>query len=161
MSNATTLQTNNNKLSANNTDLASILNTINNLPEAGSGGGSATPDTCTISIDYSQCDVANVRQYAFATFENNKITTKSFVTDGLEDVTYKTMVVNNVVCSSDFKVSYGGWLSFAQNEVISNNIGNFATDTSHYYFSGTAPTTAGATGTIVLKKASGEGPPEM
>lgn len=41
MSNATTLQTNNNKLSANNTDLASILNTINNLPEA---GGSTSED---------------------------------------------------------------------------------------------------------------------
>lgn len=49
MSNATTLQTNNNKLSANNTDLANILTTINNLPEAGSGGGSggATPHNIT------------------------------------------------------------------------------------------------------------------
>lgn len=39
MSNATTLQTNNNKLSANNTDLASILETINGLPSAGGGSG--------------------------------------------------------------------------------------------------------------------------
>ena len=49
MSNATTLQTNNNKLSANNTDLATILNTINNLPEAG-GGGSGGGDFATGSI---------------------------------------------------------------------------------------------------------------
>lgn len=46
MSNKTTLQTNNNKLSANNTDLASILNTINNLPEA-SGGSGGTPHNIT------------------------------------------------------------------------------------------------------------------
>ena len=37
MSNKTTLQTNNATISTNNTELASILNTINNLPEAGGG----------------------------------------------------------------------------------------------------------------------------
>ncbi len=52
MSNKTILQANNNKLSANNTDLASILNTINSLPEAGSSG--ATPHYITFSNPYGQ-----------------------------------------------------------------------------------------------------------
>jgi hypothetical protein len=40
MSNKTDFQAKNTRLNANNTDLSSILETINNLPEAGSGGGS-------------------------------------------------------------------------------------------------------------------------
>lgn len=51
MSNKTTLQTNNNKLSTNNTDLANILNTINNLPEAGSGsGGGLSQENATVNL---------------------------------------------------------------------------------------------------------------
>lgn len=50
MSNKTTLQTNNATISTNNTELASILNTINNLPEAG-GGGETSEYT---RVDYIQ-----------------------------------------------------------------------------------------------------------
>lgn len=39
MSNQTIFQEKNKRLNANNTDLSSILETINNLPEASSGGG--------------------------------------------------------------------------------------------------------------------------
>ena len=39
MSNKTDFQAKNTRLNANNTDLSSILETINNLPEASSGGG--------------------------------------------------------------------------------------------------------------------------
>lgn len=53
MSNKTTLQTNNNKLSANNTDLASILNTINNLPEAGSGGSGGSQENINVTFNIS------------------------------------------------------------------------------------------------------------
>ncbi len=54
MSNKTTLQTNNNKLNSNNTDLASILNTINNLPEAGSSGGDTQYVINTIQHSYQE-----------------------------------------------------------------------------------------------------------
>ena len=54
MSNATTLQTNNNKISTNNTDLVSILNTINNLPEAG-----ATPTGELTITENGTFDVTN------------------------------------------------------------------------------------------------------
>lgn len=67
MSNATTLQTNNNKLSANNTDLATILNTINNLPEAGSGGSDTTTDNVQLTWSMSDelCELYPYVIYSF------------------------------------------------------------------------------------------------
>lgn len=53
MSNKTSLQTNNAKISTNNTELSSILNTINNLPEAGASGGSEDLTSELIAYDTS------------------------------------------------------------------------------------------------------------
>lgn len=97
MSNATTLQTNNNKLSANNTDLASILNTINNLPEAGSSGGSGgtSIDTCTVKISCYPDYGAYVQAFAAMVWDGEKI---AIVTDG--DITKSEFTIENVICGS-------------------------------------------------------------
>lgn len=136
------------------TQETTIDNIISALEGKASSGGSATPDTCTISMDFSGSDIAAIAQYAFATFENNKVTTTSFITNGTNN-NKQTLVVNNVICGSDFKVSYGNWLSWYANELISNNISNLETNETYCYISGKAPTTAGATGTIIIKNASG------
>lgn len=52
MSNKTIFQEKNTRLNANNTDLASILETINNLPEAGGGGSTMTTMGCSYSTEY-------------------------------------------------------------------------------------------------------------
>ncbi len=66
MSNKTTLQTNNNKLSANNTNLASILNTINSLPEAGSGGSGGSQENINVTFNISfSSGYSNATIYTF------------------------------------------------------------------------------------------------
>lgn len=97
MSNATTLQTNNNKLSANNTDLASILNTINNLPEAG-GGGSGGGGIQTVTIDILDLGLSgyvyNLLKIFYTTYENGEIIPK---VENLELVVNKEVIVGSVV----------------------------------------------------------------
>lgn len=41
------------QIEQNTTDLQAILDAVNALPEAGSGSGGATIETCTVSIDSS------------------------------------------------------------------------------------------------------------
>ena len=79
MSNKTTLQTNNATISTNNTELASILNTINNLPEAGGGDTSEIEDvfiTHTLSGDYVNDRVTKVKYGTF--YEDTNLTSVSF-----------------------------------------------------------------------------------
>lgn len=53
MNNKTSLQTNNAKISTNNTELSSILNTINNLPEAGASGGNTDIEDAMLTRELS------------------------------------------------------------------------------------------------------------
>lgn len=77
MSNATTLQTNNNKLSANNTDLASILNTINNLPEAGSGGsGGLQKENVSVTLSITSETSDRRPDVSYLTYENGTYVSK-------------------------------------------------------------------------------------
>lgn len=39
--------------------LQSILETVNSLPDAGSGGGGSTPETCTVNVYWGASDGAN------------------------------------------------------------------------------------------------------
>lgn len=74
MSNATTLQTNNNKISTNNTDLASILNTINNLPEAESSG--LQEENVDVSLTISASASSARPRISYLTYENGAFTPK-------------------------------------------------------------------------------------
>lgn len=70
MSNKTTFQEKNTRLNANNTDLTSILNTINNLPSAG-GGNTDVEDALilhTLEGNYSNDRVTSI---GYGTFYNN------------------------------------------------------------------------------------------
>lgn len=67
MNNKTSLQTNNTKIGANNSELSSILNTINNLPQAGASGGSEEMEALikrTIT-SYSSDTLTSVGAFAF------------------------------------------------------------------------------------------------
>jgi hypothetical protein len=78
MSNQTIFQEKNTRLNANNTDLSSILNTINNLPEAGGGDTSEIEDafiTHTLSGDYVNDRVTKVKYGTF--YEDTNLTSIS------------------------------------------------------------------------------------
>ena len=66
MSNQSIFQEKNTRLNANNTDLSSILNTINNLPEAGSGGSDEIEALLKRTItSYSSDTLTSVGSNAF------------------------------------------------------------------------------------------------
>lgn len=78
MSNKTTLQTNNATISTNNTELADILETINNLPEAG-GGDTSEIEKAFISrsfTEYHNDEVTSIGESAFRTCK--QLTSVSF-----------------------------------------------------------------------------------
>ena len=86
-------------LQSNNTDLQSILNTINNLPEAGSGGGSSggNIETCTVTINSF---AANIRFVMYVSYEDGKYV--------YNDITYSpelsTVTCTNVLCGGTFEI---------------------------------------------------------
>lgn len=78
MSNATTLQTNNNKLSTNNTDLASILNTINNLPEASGGSGGLQEENVNVTLTISSQGSVFCPNFSYIKYKNGSFITQSY-----------------------------------------------------------------------------------
>lgn len=87
MSNKTRLQT-------NNTNLQSLIDKANSLPDI-SSGGSASIETCTVNITSDNNAIAN---YMFVTFENDQIGCVYKMTVGSSTST--PMTVSNVVCGS-------------------------------------------------------------
>lgn len=65
MNNKTSLQTNNAKISTNNTELSSILDTINNLPQAGGGSEEMEALIKRTITSYSNDTLTSVGSYAF------------------------------------------------------------------------------------------------
>ena len=55
--------------------LQSILETVNSLPEAGSGGGGGTLETCTVTVTANISDFENA-QIVYTTVENGVVTAK-------------------------------------------------------------------------------------
>lgn len=126
MSYKTKLQTNNNNLEGNNIDLQSILNTINNLPAAGSGtedldaeiteqeglieqieaalvgkaaGGGIEIETCTVEI-IPPANKNNLRYFGISlnVLEDKKIV-ESYA-GGIDFEQGNHIIVENVVCGS-------------------------------------------------------------
>lgn len=59
-------------LQSNNTDLQSILDTINSLPEAGSGGGSV--ETCTVTITSNDGSASVLEAISYTTYSSDDTT---------------------------------------------------------------------------------------
>ena len=85
------------KLQASNTNLQEILDAVNALPEAGSGGNSF--ETCTVRIDVV---TAHLYGYCATCFENGNIVTKS----SLPDTSNGTFIIDNVICGKDFALIF-------------------------------------------------------
>jgi hypothetical protein len=89
----------NTDLQTNNTNLQSILDTINNLPEAGSGGGSdASVDTCTVRFeDLTMCDCI-IWFVSAMTVENGIQKMYNYIPSNSDMIT--SLVIPNVACGS-------------------------------------------------------------
>lgn len=124
MNNATTLQTNNNKLSANNTDLASILNTINNLPEAGSSssGGGLTPSNVNVKLN----NISSIFASCYSYFDEN--TNQIVIVDGSTERNFQVLSNSILVIYDEMGIGGGGILSMtgsADSYFLSNYGNNF------------------------------------
>lgn len=117
MSNKTTFQEKNTRLNNNNTDLNAILNTINNLPEAGGGGSvSKFGELC---LDYTlETDVTGTNDIKF---DNSKAYTELFIVvdeSGISGTTYSSAVrmgVMNEGCTKGtFPNTANAWKSNRQ-----------------------------------------------
>ena len=90
MSNKTTFQEKNTRLNNNNTDLNSILETINNLPNAGGGSVSKFGELC---LDYTfETDITGTNDIRF---DNSKAYTELFIVvdeSGISGTTYSNAV---------------------------------------------------------------------
>lgn len=91
MDNKTTFQEKNTRLNNNNADLNAILNTINNLPEAGGGGNvSKFGELC---LDYTfETDITGTNSIPF---DNSKAYTELFIVvdeSGITGTTYSNAV---------------------------------------------------------------------
>lgn len=91
MSNKTTFQEKNTRLNNNNTDLNTILNTINNLPEA--GGGESVSKFGELCLDYTlETDMNGTNSIPF---DNSKAYTELFIVideSGISGTTYSNAV---------------------------------------------------------------------
>lgn len=127
-------------LTTNTTALQSILDAVNALPEAGSGGG-ASIDTCSIS--FSTDGVALITQFIVTVLVDGAVKSSIFCYGGDN---YPS--VNNVVCGTTVMMLLGGGSGmFGINisgggERVSNDLGSGSL--SPYMPAVKMPTTAGA-----------------
>lgn len=80
----------NTELQSNNTDLQSILDTINALPDAGSDGTSV--ETCTVTINLSGLSISS---YCATIYRNGSVGNNCVFT-----TTSSSFTIENVVCGS-------------------------------------------------------------
>ena len=87
MSNKTRLQT-------NNTNLQTLIDKANALPDAGSGSGGSV-ETCTVIFTCFD----SIEGYAYTAYENNEITAKGELNHSV-GTNPTSMTFSNVVCGS-------------------------------------------------------------
>ena len=121
----------NEAITANNTDLQSILDAVNALPEAGSGGG-VSIETCTVTVT---TNAFNIKTILYSTLVDGKIisTETGEILSGSEPI--QIVVVKNMyiyINSQAATIKYDGDISdtYAQSESPSlfliNGDGNFS-----------------------------------
>lgn len=83
------------QLQENNAELQNILDAVNTLPEAGSSGGSANIETCTVTVE---CDDSLTRDLyvAYSYFNNGSINTNEITLNN----STKQYTIENLVCNS-------------------------------------------------------------
>ena len=114
MSNKTDFQAKNTRLNANNTDLNTILETINNLPEA--GGGESVSKFGELCLDYTfETDITGTNSIPF---DNSKAYTELFIVvdeSGISGTTYsggvRMGVMNEDCTTGTFPNTANAWRS--------------------------------------------------
>lgn len=124
------------KLTTNTTDLQAILDKVNALPDAGSGGG-ASVETCSVRVSPDTDATVNMIAYTYVE-DDGKVTT--MYNDYGKGISNEDIVLSNVVCGSFIYMLAGG-ISMSISVEGMEALGN---DSTSYK----APTTAGATGII-------------
>lgn len=151
------------RLQAVSSSLDTAITKAENLPDAGSGSGEGSVETCTVTIDFSVMENVSsslksyIYRYAFATYVDGEIGMAASM--GSSSAALKTLTVNNVVCGSIFYVCYTepiSVMSFSWN--ATNGIELLSTSNTDVLITAKAPITANTTGAIVLEHSGDEGP---
>lgn len=131
-------------LTTNTTALQSILDAVNALPEAGSGGG-ASIDTCSIS--FSTDGVAYITQFIVTVLVDGAVKTSIFrCSDHDYDDYYPSL--SNVVCGTTIMMILGGGSAMYGNTIsgggerVFNDLGDGSMPA--YYLAVKMPATAGS-----------------
>lgn len=135
-------------LQSNNVDLQTILNTINNLPEAGSGGGSGSSiNTCNLTIEVEEYRgvTASIAWISWTALENGNITAKKVGDFG--DLTIRQSIdLYNLVCGS--AITFYNTVDYVFKAYISTDNTLSVLHTGGGYFILKAPTTPNVSATV-------------
>lgn len=125
------------QLTNNTTNLQAILDAVNALPEAGSGGGGASVETCSVTLNVvDEFGMGlGIAGYAANVETNGAIETAYMFSNSVTET-----VLNNVLCGSVIVVAYSGSVMEASATGGGEQLGMLM-GTSRVF---RAPTTAGA-----------------
>lgn len=138
-------------LSGNTEKINELLSKINALPEAGSGGGSGGGvETCTLIMDSKYNDALACYPACFTVYEDGEVKPKYFFDWKLKDMTL-TVVCGSPIVLANINNLYN-YVTGGTNAafVVSGGVTIEKIDSSKKYIVARAPTTAGATGTILF-----------
>lgn len=129
------------RIESNNLDLTSILSTINELPDAGSGGGGSI-ETCTVNIVIHSG--GKVLTYGYSSVTNDNEVRTTYIDFGSSVATNTTISLENVVCGSLVHC----YLAGSSNYVVVDGLEALVEPYGNMCFFAQAPTTANSIGTI-------------
>lgn len=112
-------------LSSNTTSLQSILDAVNALPDASSGGGSESIPTCTVAVT---CTASSVLMETTHTLGSNGMLSVNYSTDLISE-SMQTVSIGDVVCNTLFGIGLtgmGNTLSLANVLCVGCNVEMFS-----------------------------------
>jgi hypothetical protein len=149
------------RLQAVSSSLDTAIGKANSLPNAGSGGGGGSVETCTVTIDTTQgTNAAQFQTILYVTVNNGQM-----VVNGMTNFSNRYLItLSNVVCGSLVVVQFYSTISATTYEWETVNTGDMGFDNVLGLYL-LAPSIVGTNGTATLvKRDSGgmpEGPPEL